>query len=930
MRKYVSILIIAFVWLSSEVFAATPTIVATSVSSNGRTIKITFSNAMNTIGINNYKSQFSIKVNGTVVTSAISKIAQMLNDNTSFDFSLNTTISYGAIVTLTYTGSSIKDASGNVLLTFTDLNIDNGIATPSVNGYLEDFNDNTLTGWAGNTQYTLTESNQVLNIDANSDKTYKSFSFTIPVSVNMTSSPTVTFTLNTATAVDLRVDVQDAKGFTTNNTENKKTGLTTGIFTYTFTDFNELYDSLGTKLSSPATVDKTVIKRVFIYTNPGATFSGSFTIDNLTIGIAPTAVTGVTVSPTSLTMNLGENQTLSATIAPSNATDSYVTWTSSDKTIATVAGNGVVTALAQGSAIITATSLDNATLFATTTITVVSSGVNKTTLASEITTANNLKALAVVGLQAGQYLQTDIDAFSTAITNAQAVKNDGTATQASVDAMDKTLLAAISTFTSKAIVINKQALTSLISTATAMTTTAVAGTQKGQYAQGDIDALSIVIVKAQNINNSTIAIQSTVDSIATILSNAMTVFASKVVTVDKSKLVDKIDSATTLIGSAVIGSLDGQYSKVAVDSLQTAITNAKSVNDLSTNQTDITAMVITLQTAMDLFTSKMISSIVTKVALQTKISSATALKTSATVGTHVGEYAQADINTLSTAISNAEALNTNTFATQSAVNEMVKTLQTAMDAFSLTVVPVPSKKLLQTAIDSANNLLNKAVAGTAINQYPQSAIDALTTERKVADTTNTSTSVNQSEVDTETSTLEAAIKSFNARKITSVTDYSQLQTAIADATTLASKTTIGAASGNVSQEAMTALNTAIKTAQAVNTNTTASQSQIDVATSSLQTAVQTFQSAIIKTDISELDAVSITATPVVFNESITIKSKGIQMKSVTLFAITGAVVAEENGLSESIRLSTSDLPQGLYLILVKLSNGNSKVLKVVK
>ncbi len=65
-------------------------------------------------------------------------------------------------------------------------------------------------------------------------------------------------------------------------------------------------------------------------------------------------VTGITLSQTAASMTVGgETLTLTATVAPDNATDKTVTWTSSDPTVATVA-NGVVTAVAAGTATITA------------------------------------------------------------------------------------------------------------------------------------------------------------------------------------------------------------------------------------------------------------------------------------------------------------------------------------------------------------------------------------------------------------------------------------------------------------------------------------------------------------------------------------------------------------------------------------------------
>lgn len=65
------------------------------------------------------------------------------------------------------------------------------------------------------------------------------------------------------------------------------------------------------------------------------------------------AVNGVTLNKTAKTFNVGKTESLSATISPSNATNKAVTWTSSNTNIATVTGNGVVTAKAVGTAIIT-------------------------------------------------------------------------------------------------------------------------------------------------------------------------------------------------------------------------------------------------------------------------------------------------------------------------------------------------------------------------------------------------------------------------------------------------------------------------------------------------------------------------------------------------------------------------------------------------
>ncbi|WP_413521609.1 Ig-like domain-containing protein [Brochothrix thermosphacta] len=68
----------------------------------------------------------------------------------------------------------------------------------------------------------------------------------------------------------------------------------------------------------------------------------------------PIVVTGITLNKTTLAKIVGETEKLTATVAPANATDKTVTWTTSDAKIATVGADGTVTAIAVGSATITA------------------------------------------------------------------------------------------------------------------------------------------------------------------------------------------------------------------------------------------------------------------------------------------------------------------------------------------------------------------------------------------------------------------------------------------------------------------------------------------------------------------------------------------------------------------------------------------------
>ena len=69
-------------------------------------------------------------------------------------------------------------------------------------------------------------------------------------------------------------------------------------------------------------------------------------------------VTGVTLSQTSATIKKGDTLALTATVAPSDATNKAVTWSSSDTSVATVDSAGKVTAIAGGTAAITAKTTD--------------------------------------------------------------------------------------------------------------------------------------------------------------------------------------------------------------------------------------------------------------------------------------------------------------------------------------------------------------------------------------------------------------------------------------------------------------------------------------------------------------------------------------------------------------------------------------------
>lgn len=77
----------------------------------------------------------------------------------------------------------------------------------------------------------------------------------------------------------------------------------------------------------------------------------------VTYTAATVSVTGVSLNKNSTTIEEGSTEQLTETVAPSNATDKSVTWSTSNSSVATVS-NGLVTAVGPGSANITVTTTD--------------------------------------------------------------------------------------------------------------------------------------------------------------------------------------------------------------------------------------------------------------------------------------------------------------------------------------------------------------------------------------------------------------------------------------------------------------------------------------------------------------------------------------------------------------------------------------------
>ena len=93
-------------------------------------------------------------------------------------------------------------------------------------------------------------------------------------------------------------------------------------------------------------------------TVPTEVIPGSVLSPDLEGTIIPIPVTGVVVSPSTLTLEEGATSQLVATVSPVDADDAGVVWSSADTDIATVDADGRVTAISAGTVTITATTDD--------------------------------------------------------------------------------------------------------------------------------------------------------------------------------------------------------------------------------------------------------------------------------------------------------------------------------------------------------------------------------------------------------------------------------------------------------------------------------------------------------------------------------------------------------------------------------------------
>ena len=116
----------------------------------------------------------------------------------------------------------------------------------------------------------------------------------------------------------------------------------------------------STNNSNIATVEDGLVTAVGVGSAiiTATTSNGITATCNVTVTATNVSVTSVSLNKATSSLEIGNIETLTATISPSNATNQNVTWHSNSTSIATVSSTGDVTAISPGQATITVTTED--------------------------------------------------------------------------------------------------------------------------------------------------------------------------------------------------------------------------------------------------------------------------------------------------------------------------------------------------------------------------------------------------------------------------------------------------------------------------------------------------------------------------------------------------------------------------------------------
>lgn len=194
------------------------------------------------------------------------------------------------------------------------------------------------------------------------------------------------------------------------------------------------YQSGNTNIATVDGKGRVTAKKAGTTTITVTTLDGSKkAVCKVTVNAKVVPITGITLSQTSGTLEIGKTLALTAAVAPSNATNKNISWTSNNTGVADVSSIGVVTAKAAGTATVTATAQDGSGKSASCTITVkAAEPVGPTEVAITGVTLDKT-SLSMYANAAGERLTAAVEPTNTTMNKAVAYISDNTQIKVNAD-----------------------------------------------------------------------------------------------------------------------------------------------------------------------------------------------------------------------------------------------------------------------------------------------------------------------------------------------------------------------------------------------------------------------------------------------------------------------------------------------------------------
>jgi len=311
-----------------------------------------------------YSAAFTVSTNCTIYVRAADSAGNYSSDSGKSLTISNIDKTAPANATISLTGTSMTTAgSVNATVTHTDTG-GSGVNISSSKWILN--TSSSLIGTEASSYEKVFSTNpETITLTASNPETYYLHVLTVDKAGNATETISSGITVTQlVTGISL-----NSTTLTLNRTTSNPTSTLTATITPTnASNKNVTWSSNNTAVATVSTagVVTGISAGTATITCTAADGSGKTATCSVTVN---QLVTGITLSKTSTTITAGNTETITTTIAPTNATNQNVTWSSSNTAVATVSG-GTITAVAEGTVTITCTANDGSGISSTCAVTV--------------------------------------------------------------------------------------------------------------------------------------------------------------------------------------------------------------------------------------------------------------------------------------------------------------------------------------------------------------------------------------------------------------------------------------------------------------------------------------------------------------------------------------------------------------------------------